>query len=139
MLANLPRTRPQRTTARRAASRRQSTAASDEDRSAGTTTARPTAAKPARTTKAKPARRTAAKAAPKTRRAPAKRKAPKAAAEEIPRQGFACEEERVSGAVAPPGAAELVGTAAEIVGEIARFGITGGERVLRDVLGRLGR
>jgi hypothetical protein len=39
--------------------------------------------------------------------------------------------------VHPPGGAELVASAAEIVGEIAKAGILTGERLLKDVLSRL--
>jgi hypothetical protein len=59
------------------------------------------------------------------------------AAEPAPRQGFECEGERTSGSVHPPGGAELVASAAEIVGEIAKAGILTGERLLKDVLSRL--
>ncbi len=54
-----------------------------------------------------------------------------------PRQGFESEADRVSGPVAPPGGAELLATAAEVVSEIAKAGIATGERLLRDVLSRL--
>jgi len=39
--------------------------------------------------------------------------------------------------VGTPGGAELVASAAEIVGEIAKAGILTGERLLKDVLSRL--
>jgi hypothetical protein len=39
--------------------------------------------------------------------------------------------------VQPPGGAELLASAAEIVGELAKSGLSAGERVLRDVLSRL--
>jgi hypothetical protein len=54
-----------------------------------------------------------------------------------PRQGFECDGESVSGSVAPPGAPELVATAAEIVGELAKAGLSTGERLVKDVLSRL--
>jgi hypothetical protein len=54
-----------------------------------------------------------------------------------PRQGFECEGERASGTVHPPGGAELVASAAEIVGELAKAGLSTGERLLKDVLSRL--
>jgi hypothetical protein len=59
--------------------------------------------------------------------------------EEVPRQGFESIEERATGSVAPPGGTELVGTAAEIVSELAKAGIAGGERLLRDALSLFGR
>ena len=55
----------------------------------------------------------------------------------MPRQGFECEEERASGPVQPPGGAELVASAAEIVSEVAKAGFSTGERLFRDVLSRL--
>jgi hypothetical protein len=39
--------------------------------------------------------------------------------------------------VAPPGGAELVSAAAEIVGELAKAGLSTGERLLKDVFSRL--
>jgi hypothetical protein len=39
--------------------------------------------------------------------------------------------------VQPPGAAELVVSAAEIVGELAKAGLSTGERLLKDVFSRL--
>jgi hypothetical protein len=60
-------------------------------------------------------------------------------AEPVPRQGFESEEEHATGAVQPPGGTELVSTAAEILGELTKAGISGSERLLRDVLSRLGR
>jgi hypothetical protein len=63
----------------------------------------------------------------------------RAVREDVPRQGFESVDDRATGAVPPPGGTELVSTAAEIVGEIAKAGISGGERLLRDVLSRLGR
>jgi hypothetical protein len=41
--------------------------------------------------------------------------------------------------VQPPGGAELVASAVEIVGELAKAGLTSGERVLRDVFSHLPR
>ena len=147
VLANLPRTRPQRATARRAAARsRRATdspngalteAAPDQQPAAKIAKKAPVAGTKAKTkAKAKPA----AKAKSKPKAAP-RRPAKTASAphEEVPRQGFECIEERATGAVPPPGGPEFVGTAAEIVGELAKAGIAGGERLLRDVLSRLGR
>jgi len=57
--------------------------------------------------------------------------------EPVPRQGFECESERVSGPVSPPGGLELVASAAEVLGELAKAGLGGTERLLRDVLSRL--
>jgi histone H1/5 len=178
VLANLPRTRPQRASARRTAARRAGAGTQQAPRPAkasptkkasktvkaaasngrAATTAK-TAAKPKAKTGTKvtgTAKRSASvgararrpAAAPKAA-APKAIAAPKAArprrttkppvAEPVPRQGFESEEERATGAVQPPGGTELVSTAAEILGELTKAGISGGERLLRDVLSRLGR
>jgi hypothetical protein len=55
----------------------------------------------------------------------------------VPRQGFECEGERASGPVHPPGGTELVASAAEIIGELAKAGFSSGERLFKDVLSRL--
>jgi hypothetical protein len=39
--------------------------------------------------------------------------------------------------VQPPGGAELLGSAAEILAELAKGGLSTGERLLRDALSRL--
>jgi hypothetical protein len=144
VLANLPRTRPQRSSPRRAAARG---AAAPERRArkpikaetraaktAGGATAEPagerTAGPGAGAARSKPAatakRRTAA---PRRRRAPLD--------EAAPRQGFECDGEAGGGSVQPPGSAELVASAAEIVGELAKAGVSRSERLLKDVLSRL--
>ena len=147
VLANLPRTRPQRATARRAAARSRRAADSPNGALAAPAPEQRTAAKsakkaPAAGTKTKAKAKAAPAAKPKSRPKPAPRRPVKPASasrEEVPRQGFECIEERATGAVPPPGGPELVNTAAEIVGELAKAGIAGGERLLRDVLSRLGR
>ena len=163
VLSNLPRTRPQRSTARRTAARSQNARrASSENGSSGgaSSTARAgkprAAAKPAKAAGAKPAKAAkpgkpakakAAKATAKPGKRATAERPRKAAArrplrvvrDEVPRQGFECDDDRATGAVPPPGGTELVSTAVEIVGELAKAGISGGERVLRDVLGLLGR
>jgi len=55
----------------------------------------------------------------------------------VPRQGFECEGDGTRGVVQPPGATELVASAVEIVGELAKAGVSTGERLLKDVLSRL--
>ncbi len=134
MLANLPRTRPQRATARRTAARSANAAAEQASANGNGRSPRAAAGKPSggaakRTAAAKPSRAKAARAKPARKRQ----------AEEVPRQGYESVEERATGPVQPPGGTEFAGTAAEIVSEIAKAGISGGERVLRDVLSRLGR
>ncbi len=146
VLSQLPRTRPQRSSPRRAAARRASAAAQEATAASARSNGRATAA----AAKAAPKTATAAKAAPKGAKATAKA-APKRAvkrpiksttkpfvvAEPAPRQGFECEGERTNGSVHPPGGAELVASAVEIVGELAKVGISTGERLLKDVLSRL--
>jgi hypothetical protein len=184
VLANLPRTRPQRSSARRAAARSADRPAEGAPATAGENGASPPAARSAKGSgaaqtkpagrakapKATPAARAARAAKPspgapasgsasagakppsasKARKStPAKRPGTGAASkpraqasatttsESVPRQGFASEGDRVSGPVAPPGRAEFLATAAEIVNELAKAGLSSGERLVRDVLARL--
>lgn len=144
VLANLPRTRPQRSSPRRAAAR----AAAQRPATSAAGTQKPPA-KRARTTGAKGAKaapETAAEPARPARRTPAAkpaarpaRSAPKRvpAPDPVPRQGWETEGERAYGPVAPPGGGEVLATAAEAVIELARAGISGGERLVRDLLSRL--
>jgi hypothetical protein len=152
VLAKLPRTRPQRATAGRAAARsrdRREPTSRNGGSSARAGAVEPRASKPAGREAGKPAsaakpragaataKGVARPAAKRPRKAAAKR--PATSVQEVPRQGFECEEDRAIGAVSPPGGTEFVSTAAEIVGELAKASISGGERLLRDVLSRLGR
>jgi hypothetical protein len=52
-------------------------------------------------------------------------------------QGFESESDRARGPVHPPGGAELVASAAEVLGELAKSGLSTGERLLKDLLSRL--
>jgi hypothetical protein len=115
ILAGLPRTRPQRASARRVAAR------TDE----------PSAASPRRATKRTPTKPRAAAKKP----APTKN-GETASYERAPRQGFETEPDP-RGPVQPPGGTELVVSAAELAGELAKTGVTVGARVLRDFLSRL--
>jgi hypothetical protein len=152
VLGNLPSTRPQRSSARRAAAR-------------GSTTAKPpaaatpaAAAKPAAGAKrarsgagsarssgakassaARSSRPKAAKAAAgKQRKAQtASRRAVPKARQSVPRQGFESEADRARGEVHPPGGTELIASAVEIVGDLAKSGLATGERVIKDVFSRL--
>ncbi|MFI4977132.1 MAG: hypothetical protein ACHQC8_00420 [Solirubrobacterales bacterium] len=158
VLANLPRTRPQRTSRRRAAARNAAggpAAADAAPPSRGPGSVPPTetadsgaaqagagrraaalsaTGKPGGRTADRP--RTSARGGASARRqtsAPRRRISGQDAA---PRQGFECDD-AASGPVQPPGAAELVASAAEIVGELAKAGLSTGERLLKDVLSRL--
>jgi hypothetical protein len=143
VLSNLPRTRPQRESARRAAAR-----------TAATKTAAPST--PAAGSNGRAASKpgdSAAPAAPARKRRPAATRKPAAVkpvrgstkrkvrepnlGPPVPRQGFECEGERASGPVHPPGGTELVASAAEIIGELAKAGLSSGERLFKDVLSRL--
>ena len=55
----------------------------------------------------------------------------------VPRQGYETEADRARGPVQPPGGTELVSSAVEIVGELAKSGLATGERLLKDVFSRL--
>src|SRR5271167_2110002 len=124
VLANLPRTRPQRPSRRRTEARKASAGA----KTGGTRAVRSGS-------RAKPGRAGVDGAAPPPRPVTAKtrRRADSPPAQEpVPRQGFESESEIVSGSVQPPGGAELVTSAAEVVGELAKAGASAGERLLRD-------
>lgn len=167
VLANLPRTRPQRSSARRAAARGTSTEPAGPRKATRSKPAKPTASKrttartksqpKARVTEKRPVEAVTessasatAKASPATPRPSSAVRAKRARAakrsttprsnvplqEPAPRQGFECEGD-ADGAVAPPGGAELVSAAAEIVGELAKAGLSTGERLLKDVFSRL--
>ncbi|HWW91002.1 MAG TPA: hypothetical protein VNY35_09510 [Solirubrobacteraceae bacterium] len=148
VLANLPRTRPQRASPRRAAARR--TAAEKTDAAAaparsGERSARGSRAPSAengagearsggaggagrRSTRNRPAKRASA-AQGRARRSAQKLDA-------VPSQGYESDDE-ATGAVQPPGGAELLISAAEIVGELAKAGASRSERLVKDVLSRL--
>lgn len=165
VLANLPRTRPQRSSARRAAARGSVAAPSRARKPARAKASKPTLAKTQSATRAKaqttkttekravePVTQSSASASakaaaprpssavrakrtrPATRAAAPRRTAPPQ--EPAPAQGFECEGE-TDGAVQPPGGAELIASAAEIVGELAKAGLSTGERLLKDVFSRL--
>ncbi|HEX4188097.1 MAG TPA: hypothetical protein VHY83_09385 [Solirubrobacteraceae bacterium] len=155
VLQNLPRTRPQRASPRRAAARR---SAADKTASEGS---RPEAAGPNGSVPAPPAKtgrgsapaparaRGAGGTRETARRAPSggtgkrtarpakrpKRSIPKL--DEVPPQGYESEDDAATGAVRPPGGAELVLSAAEIAGELAKAALSRSERLVKGVLGRL--
>ena len=111
VLVNLPRTRPQRSSPRRMAARKRAALREPATTRAPTRKRSPGAARPPRG----PARRYDA----------------------APRQGFESENENMSGSVQPPGSAEFIASAAEAVSELAKAGLSTGERLLKDVLSRL--
>jgi hypothetical protein len=155
VLANLPRTRPQRSSARRDAARRDagSAAATVTTPAREPRSAAPAKAQPHPAPKPTPAKRAPAKAktgpAAKPKAAPrAKAKVrPKKAAgrapaagraqDPVPRQGFETEGDPVSGPVQPPGGVDLLSSAAELAGELTKSGLSSGGRLLKDFLARL--
>jgi hypothetical protein len=122
VLANLPRTRPQRSSARR-----------DAARQTASTKVEPTGApahkRAATKTKAAAVKRGQGTTKPKS---PAKRLQDRA-----PRQGFETEGDPLSGPVQPPGSVDLLSSAAELAGELTKSGLSTGGRLLKDFLGRL--
>jgi hypothetical protein len=133
VLANLPRTRPQRPSARRAAAR-QSSARQPASKSRGNASPKASERKPSRVDRANGrgtrTRSGLSPTAPRTQKRAGAR-------EPVPRQGFESESDRASRPVQPPGAPELAASAAEIIGELAKSGLSTGERLLKDVLSRL--
>jgi hypothetical protein len=125
VLAQLPRTRPQRASPRRAAARKAAAGKADST-ATGDATANAVAPPPS---KPAPRRASGRRATP--------RSGPRAEPDRVPRQGYECAEEAATGPVQPPGGAELFVSAVEIVGELAKSGLTTGERLLRDALSRL--
>jgi hypothetical protein len=113
ILANLPRTRPQRSSARRDAARRAATVKTT----------------PARAPKRK---QTTTKKRPAQAKSTAKR-----IQDPVPRQGFESESDPVSGSVQPPGGIDLLTSAAELAGELTKTGLSTGGRLLKDFLTRL--
>jgi hypothetical protein len=112
VLSNLPRTRPQRATPRRAAARNGAAARPRPRRAAE---------RPAGASRTRPA--SDAQRSSRGRHA-------------APVQGFECNSE-TSGSVQPPGAVELLASAAEIVSELAKAGVSRSERLLKDLVSRL--
>lgn len=139
VLANLPRSRPQRSSARRDAARSKRLAAAERGeprkatvvKSASATGAPPKA-------KASSERRTKPRPDHPTTQA-ARRTRLKRVEDPVPPQGFESDGEHATGAVQPPGSTELLASAAEALGEIAKFGFSTGERLLRDMISLLPR
>lgn len=150
VLGGLPRTRPQRASARRAASRATSQRASapraprarkppGRKLAMHKPSARQPAARGPDPVKASAATRAARQRVASTRPHSTRRLAStvRATAEPAPRQGYEAEPDLLGGPVQPPGAAELVASAAELAGELAKTGVTTGTRLLKDILSRL--
>jgi hypothetical protein len=125
VLAGLPRTRPQRASARRVAARAAGQRQAST-RKAPVRAASPPAKRATRSDQAPSHRTKQRKPAPNRRRTD----------ERAPRQGFEAEVDS-QGLVQPPGGTELLASAAELAGELARSGVTTGARLLKDFLSRL--
>jgi hypothetical protein len=160
VLANLPRTRPQRASPRRAAAREAARASSEPKRANAGKRAAPRRAKQAadngageggaaraatagggragsaagQQPAARRGKRTAGKRTAGTRRRPT-RSVPML--DPVPRQGYEAEDDAATRPVQPPGGAELLISAAEIVGELAKAGLSRSERLVKDALSRL--
>ncbi len=136
IMSSLPKTRPQRHSARRASARQ---AASKQPKAAdnGTSPARPERSKTARKKKP-PAAKTGLPRAPR-QGSETTRQRVQANPARAPRQGFEAESEIETGSpVAPPGGVELAASVVELLGELAQGGLRSGERLLKDALTRLG-
>lgn len=118
VLANLPRTRPQRSSARREDARRAAARATPENK------------QPARAGAAR--KQTTAKQRPPKAKSTAKR-----LQDPAPRQGFESASDPVSGPVQPPSGVDLLASAAELAGELTKTGLAAGGRLLKDILSRL--
>jgi hypothetical protein len=139
VLTNLPRTRPQRSSPRRAAARANAAGAKRGPKpkkadvsGAKRSTKRTGAGAPARdAVTAVPVPTPSAK----RRAAPPRPSIP--IDDPAPRQGFECEPDASGSSVQPPGGAELVASAAELAGELAKAGLSTGERLVKDMISRL--
>jgi len=138
ILSNLPSTRPQRPSARRAAAKR-ATARLGEDGPLVTkrSSSEPTRGKP---TPSEPAggglSDSGSAGGVTTKRTTRPRRTSHEPA--IPRQGFETEDEIEQGMpVEPPSRPELAGAVAELLGELAQTGIARGGRIFKEAFGRL--
>lgn len=127
ILGALPRTRPQRSSPRRASAK----ARHDTQPSAAPSAS--SAAPSASTTRARKQPRKTAKAAQTAKTPPPRRREPPA-----PAQGWEAQEEPKTGVtVHPPNGVELVESVATIFAELASAVLKGGSRVLKDALSPL--
>ena len=138
VLARLPRTRPQHSSARRAQARKGAGRSADASTSMNGASANGTqGTKAAGGASARGATGSrAATSAKKPTRARRASRTTHAAREPAPMQGFECEGERAGRTVNPPGGAELVASVGEVVGELAKAGLSTGERLLKEAFSR---
>jgi hypothetical protein len=138
VLANLPRSRPQRSSARRDAARTKRLASERGEPGKTRAVKSASAAGEAPKAKASSERRTKPRPDHPTTQA-ARRSRLKRVEDPVPPQGFESDGERATGAVQPPGGTEMLASAAEALSEIAKFGFSTGERLLRDMISLLPR
>jgi len=139
VLAGLPRTRPQRSSARRAQARKGAGRSTDASTSVNGASANGTRGTRAAGDGASARGATGSRGATGAKKATRARRASstsRAAREPAPKQGFECEGERAGRTVNPPGGAELVASVGEIVGELAKAGLSTGERLIKEAFSR---
>jgi hypothetical protein len=133
ILAALPRARPQRASARRAAARGATAASGDK-----TSTTTRTTKSPRTTGEKKPA--AAKKRVAVKKPSNAKKRVAKLPEPPVPKQGYEPEDELELGkTVRPPSSVELVESVADIVGELANSSLAAGGRLLKDAFSLLRR
>jgi hypothetical protein len=152
VLANLPRTRPQRSSARRNAARRatpetravsvpetkrvaksSTTQAKAAPKTKPVNRARASSVPPAKPGRTKPVRKQTTAKKPTSQTKPTA----KPIQDPAPRQGFEAESDHLSGPVQPPGGVDLFASAAELAGELTKSGLSAGGRLLKDAFARL--
>jgi hypothetical protein len=161
VLANLPRSRPQRSSARRVAARdgassgaarRASTPSTGTDEQAASAS-QPAANRASGSAKRSSGARKARTASGSSSRARAGRPASGAAGTRArrqtaatgsaskgtraPRQGFESDADSTSGPVMPPGAGEILTAATELIADVAKSGLSRGTSTLNGILQRL--
>jgi hypothetical protein len=136
VLANLPRTRPQRSSARREDARRETPQAAATPAVAKAETKAQAGATAKAKTRAQAKAVTGAKT--ETKAASGRKRAPdKPVQDPAPRQGFEAESDPLGGSVRPPGGMDVFASAAELAGELTKNSLSHGGRMLKDLLTRL--
>lgn len=154
VLGDLPRTRPQRPSARRERARSQAAKSTAATEAAAKAPKAKRASKGQAAADAKPATKPARadtepasadtkpprQAKPRPASSPRPRRSSKRAASvapSAPRQGYECDNDLTGSPVAPPSGTEVVGALAELAGELAQTGISAGGRLIKSALSRL--
>jgi hypothetical protein len=143
VLAELPNTRPQRASARRESARRRARSTEVGPKPAAAKApavgAKEASAKARPKPRASNSRPTTAPSAPTTAPTRARRTGSRGASAlaPTPRQGYEADHDLTGTSVSPPSGAEVLGSLAELAGELAHNGITAGGRLLKGALSRL--